>query len=440
MIHDAQGQPLRSATAAAARHYDEAVRAYALSYGDTLGALDAALREAPNLTMAVLFKAWVMVLANDVPMAAKARPMIAAAREMEQGERERTHVAALAHAVEGHRHSATAVLDRYLLAAPHDLLAHAAAMFLDAFQGRFHRVRDRSARALPLWSKDQPGFGLLLAYYGFGLEEAGQYAEAETISRAAAKLEPHGYWPHHAVSHVFEMTGRPRDGLEWMAERETLWSGKLNMSRVHIWWHKALFHMELGDKDAALAIYDGPILETQRPVGVSLTNATALLWRLETLGAESGQRWHALADIWSGHADGRLCLFGDIHAAMTQIRAGRTGELEALKSQMRVTANDCSDSAAAYRDLGLPLVAGLEAFAAGDHCSAVEHLWNARPHLMLLGGSYAQRDVIDWTMTEAAIRAGMRPVAIALANERIALRPESLPNKRFLAEAEKLAA
>jgi hypothetical protein len=124
---------------------------------------------------------------------------------------------------------------------------------------------------------------------------------------------------------------------------------------------------------------------------------------------------------------------------MTQMRAGRTAELEALKSQMRVTAMDGSDSAAAYRDLGLPLVAGLEAFAAGDHSSAVEHLWNARPHLMLLGGSYAQRDVIDWTMTEAAIRAGMRPVAIAMANERTALRPYSLPNKRFLAEAEKLA-
>jgi tetratricopeptide (TPR) repeat protein len=440
MMHDAQGQPLLGATAAAARHYDAAMRAYALSYGDALGALEAALAEAPHLTMAVLFKAWVLVLANDAPMASKARPLIAAAGEMKQGDRERAHLAALVHAVEGHRHSATSVLDRYLLAEPHDLLAHAAAMFLDAFQGRFHRVRDRSARALPLWSKDQPGYGLLLAYYGFGLEEAGNYAEAETISRAAAKLEPHGYWPHHAVSHVLEMTGRPRDGLQWMAEREPLWSGKLNMSRVHIWWHKALFHIELGDKEAALAIYDGPILETQRPVGVSLTNATALLWRLETLGSESGRRWEALADIWSGHADGRLCLFGDVHAAMTQMRAGRTTELEALKSKMRVTANDSSDSAAAYRDLGLPLVAGLEAFVSGDYRAAVENLWDARPHLLLLGGSHAQRDVIDWTMTEAAIRANMRPVALALANERIALRPESLPNKRFLAEAEKLAA
>ena len=34
-----------------------------------------------------------------------------------------------------------------------DLLAHFAALILDAFQGRFPFVRDRSARALPFWPK-----------------------------------------------------------------------------------------------------------------------------------------------------------------------------------------------------------------------------------------------------------------------------------------------
>ena len=39
--------------------------------------------------------------------------------------------------------------------------------------GRFHWVRDRSARALPFWSADRPGYGTLLAIHGCGLEEAG---------------------------------------------------------------------------------------------------------------------------------------------------------------------------------------------------------------------------------------------------------------------------
>ncbi|MGZ9021569.1 MAG: hypothetical protein ACXW3S_16820, partial [Rhodoplanes sp.] len=51
------------------------------------------------------------------------------------------------------------------------------------------------------------------------------------------------------------------------------------------------------------------------------------------------------------------------------------------------------------------------------------------------GGSHAQRDIIDWTLNEAAIRAGMHDTAEALANERLAVRPHSPINRRFLERA-----
>jgi hypothetical protein len=57
-----------------------------------------------------------------------------------------------------------------------------------------------------------------------------------------------------------------------------------------------------------------------------------------------------------------------------------------------------------------------------------------------MGGSHAQRDVIDWTLAEAAVRAGQRDIALSLAHERMATRPESLPNRRFLQQAEAIAA
>ena len=68
-----------------------------------------------------------------------------------------------------------------------------------------------------------------------------------------------------SVAHVMEMTGRPEDGLGWMAAREALWSTAGHVNQVHIWWHKALFHLELGQYDAAFALYDGPMRATQRP-------------------------------------------------------------------------------------------------------------------------------------------------------------------------------
>jgi tetratricopeptide (TPR) repeat protein len=440
MITDAQGNGLTGATAEAAALLDDGIRAFTLSYGDTLGALDKAIQAAPTFVMAHLTKAWVLTLANDAFFVIKARALLDKARALEMNERERVHAAALAHAVEGHRAAAVALLDRHVMATPHDLLAHACAMFLDAFLGRFHWVRDRSARALPLWSKDQAGYGILLSFYGFGLEEAGNYAKSEEISRAAAELEPHGYWPHHAVSHVMEMTGRPEEGLAWMAGREAFWSGKNNASRVHIWWHKALFHMELRQSAEALAIYDGPILETQRPAGVSLTNATALLWRLETLGVDAGKRWQDQAEIWRGHADGRLCVFADIHAVMTALRAEDGAETDRLLAAMRTTAADGTESAPVYRDIGLPVAHGLAAFTRGAYGEAVERLLPARADLWRMGGSYAQRDLIDWTLAEAAMRAGQRDVALSLAYERLGLRPESAPNQRFLRQAQGLAA
>jgi tetratricopeptide (TPR) repeat protein len=440
MIKDAQGHDLTGGTREAADHLDQGVRAFALAYGDALASVDTARSSAPGFVMAHLAKAWVLGLANDSLMVQPARDLLASVRGLPMNERERAHAAALAHAVRGHRASATAILDQHLMRYPHDLLGHYAAMLLDAFQGRFHCVHSRCARALPRWSKSQPGYGLMLSFYGFGLEEAGHYPEAEDTSRAAAELEPFGYWPHHAVSHVMEMTGRPADGLAWMAAREPLWSGKANANRVHIWWHKALFHIELGDYRAALDIYDGPVVATQRPLGISLTNATALLWRLETLGIDAGERWRQLSAIWEGHADGQLCLFADIHALMTALRAGNGTETDRLLGAMRTTAGSDAEQAEAYRDIGLPAAAGVAAFHAGDYAGAVEHLFPARYHLWKLGGSHAQRDLIDWTLTEAAVRAGQRDMALSLAYERLGLRPGSAPNRRFLSGAEAIAA
>jgi hypothetical protein len=235
------------------------------------------------------------------------------------------------------------------------------------------------------------------------------------------------------------MTGRPKHGLDWMEERERLWSTKDNTNRVHIWWHKALFHIELGQYTSALELYDGPILASMRPACLSICNASSLLWRLEMLGCETGDRWRHLAALWEGRADGRLYVFSDIHASMAELRAGHIEALESRLAVMRQTAADGNDAAVIYRDIGLPIVQALVAFHYGAYAQAVEHLLPARFDLWKMGGSHAQRDVIDWTLAEAAVRAGLRDVALSIAHERLGLRPKSAPNRRFLREAEAIA-
>ena len=388
--------------------------------------------------MAYLGKAWVLGLANDPGLMTQATALVETARPLRLNEREQAHLAALSHLVEGARAAAVAVLDRHLMHYPFDLVAHQAAALSDGFLGRFHWVRDRSARALPLWSKDQLGYGTLLAFHGFGSEEAGDYARAEDESRAAAELEPLSFWPHHTVAHVMEMTGRPEDGLGWMAAREALWSTPGHMNQVHIWWHKALFHLELGQYDAALALCDGPMRATQRALALSLTNATALLWRLDTLGVDIGKRWREQADLWEHHADGKCLVFADIHAAMPELRSGQVARVERRLEAMQQTAASGVEAAGLYRTVGIPVVEGLAAFHRGAYAEAVELLLPVRVDLWQIGGSHAQRDVVDWTLTEAAVRAAQRDVALSLAHERLATRPRSAPNRRFLRHAEEI--
>jgi tetratricopeptide (TPR) repeat protein len=440
MSEDAHGHPLSGASAPAASAYNDAVRAFNLVCGDAIGAFDAAREAAPEFTMAYLGKAWLLTMANDPGLMTQAAGLIATARPLPKNEREEAHFAAVSHVVEGGRAAAVAVLDRHLMRYPFDLLAHQAATLCDGFLGRFRWVKDRSARALPLWSRDRQGYPTMLALHAFGCEEAGDYARAEDESREAAELEPLSFWPHHTVAHVMEMTGRPEDGLGWMAAREALWSTPTHTNQAHIWWHRALFHIELGQYEAALALYDGPVRATQRRLGNILTNASALLWRLDTLGCDVGDRWHELADLWEGHADGKCLVFTDIHAAMAELGAGREALVDQRLAAMRDTAASDREAARLYRTVGVPVVEGLTAFRRGAYDRAIELLTQTRFDLWGIGGSHAQRDVIDWTLTEAAVRAGQRDVALSLAHERLGSRPRSVPNRRFLNQAAAIAA
>ncbi len=144
-------------------------------------------------------------------------------------------------------------------------------------------------------------------------------------------------------------------------------------------------------------------------------------------------------DIVGGHADGKCLVFGDIHAAMAELRSCQEALVERRLAAMRETAANGVEAAGLYRTAGIPIVEGLAAFDRGAYAEAVESLLPVRFDLWQIGGSHAQRDVVDWTLTEAALRAGQRDVALSLAYERLATRPRSAPNRRFLRHAEAIA-
>jgi hypothetical protein len=152
-------------------------------------------------------------------------------------------------------------------------------------------------------------------------------------------------------------------------------------------------------------------------------------------GHDVGGRWEELARTWDRHADGRLYPFNDWHAALAYLGAGRDGEVERFLTAWRLGTADDSEPAMWARQIALPLVEGFTAFWRGDYEGAVSRLHPARFIANGFGGSNAQRDIIDWTLTEAALRGGLRNLAEALAHERLALKPQSPVNRGFLARA-----
>ncbi len=439
MIRDAQGNAASGATPEAMVDYDAAVAAFSLYRGDPIGAAKRAVAHAPDFAMARLLMGWLFALATEPGLTAHARTIAGDARDLPMDDRARAHLAALDLLLAGEWTAAARAMERLSMTWPRDLVALQAGHLMDFFRADAVTLRDRIARALPLWPEDLPGRSCVLGMHAFGLEETADYARAEAAGREAIAAEPRDAWAHHAVAHVMEMEGRAEDGLGWMIAREPHWSGDDSFFQVHNWWHRGLCHLELDQPEAALALYDGPILGAAGGAAVNLVDASSLLWRIAAEGHDPGDRWAPLALAWDAHADGRLFPFNDFHAAMAWLGAGRTADVERLIATYRA-AGDTSEVGRWAAETALPLIEGFAAFHRGAHAEAVDLLLRARRIVGRFGGSHAQRDVIDWTLTEAALRGGLRDVGEALSRERLALRPHSPVNRRFLSRARTIAA
>ncbi len=435
MITDPQGHALSGANQEALAAYEQAVTAFQLYRGDPMSSLAQATAAAPHFAMAHIVQGHLLALATEPGCVAMARDVLGGLRQMRLNEREASHAGVIERVLEGEWTEAALAMDRHNVQFPFDIVALQAGHLIDFYRANARNLRDRIARALPQWSPEMPGYSILLGMYAFGLEESGDYARAEAAGREALNLEPLDCWAHHAVAHVMEMQGRAQDGVGWMRTREPFWSGDDNFFKVHNAWHGALCHLDLGKIDDVLAIYDGMVRKTPSAVALDLVDASALLWRLHLAGVDVGERWVEVAQTWDAHADGKLYPFNDWHAVMVWLGAGRMTDVQRLSRTLRA-ADGRSEVSRWAAGTGADLVDGFAAHWRGEHDAAVQHLYRARHITNHFGGSHAQRDIIDWTLTESALRAGQRDLAEALAHERLAHKPHSPVNRAFLQRAQ----
>jgi hypothetical protein len=423
-LKDAFGLTLSGVTEAGLAPYVQAVRELQCFIGDPVGSVDRAIAHDPGFVMAHVFKGYLFGLATEPDASAVARTCHEAALPLAGTAREQAHVAALGHLANGHWHEASAILEAIAKDHPLDAVALQVGHQIDFFTGNARMLRDRIGRALPSWDSDMPGYHAILGMQAFGLEEMGEYIRAERLGRTAVEIEPRDGWAQHAVAHVMEMQSRQKDGIAWMRADPEAWTRE-SFLKVHNWWHLALFHYDLGETGEVLALYDGPIYGARSTLALNMVDASAILWRLHLGGVDVGDRWAALAQNWAPKAGAGNYAFNDAHAMMAFVGAGLNASARTLLDTQREAMRGSDDNAAFTRDVGHPLTLAIKAFGEGNYAETISLIRPIRAIASRFGGSHAQRDVIDLTLIEAALRAGDGALARTLAAERSAARHDS---------------
>jgi hypothetical protein len=344
----------------------------------------------------------------------EAKAPLARARELAPSTtpREQSQIAIFEKILSGQAPAALEAIREHMKSWPRDAmaLAPATSVFgLIGFSGKVGREVDQLAMIAPFekhygddwWYRTQLAFAQI---------ELGQFVEGGRNIGAALAAYPDSAHAAHIHCHLFYETGEREAGLaflkEWMANYP-----RDGMMHCHNHWHLALWSMETGRHDEAWRIYD-TALRPGAAWGPQINVATdcpAFLLRAEMAGQpRRPELWRELAD-YSTKWFGRPGLsFADMHTVLAYAMAGENEKLAPFTDNPRGSAGDM-----------VPAMArGFTAFAAGNYKRAEGELEPLLDTHERLGGSRAQRDLLEYTVASAKLRVGNKTEARAFIEKR----------------------
>lgn len=344
---------------------------------------------------------------------------------------ERSHIEALCHTSNDNNYAACNVYEDILAEYPGDMLAGHLAYFGHLHSGRVRGLRDPMYRMATNMKSADRYYGNVWGKLCLGFGENCQFVQAEAAGKKALEHTPRDIWAIHSMAHVHEETERPNKGLSFLEGCEHNWRENGSL-RTHVAWHRTLYHVQLGEYEAALTQFDDVIMPLVRkgPMPFPLSDASSLLLRLQMFNedlqkGELRERWRELGQMYTEFADGINTVFYDANAVIGLVfgeEEAAAGKLvEAIREQARMHTEEKTESfnhMRAHR-FGIALAEGITAFAREDYGEAVDLVYPVRyDYRDLCGASHAQRDVIELLLLVAAIRAGRHRLAKGLLDER----------------------
>ncbi|MEP3279758.1 MAG: tetratricopeptide repeat protein [Stappiaceae bacterium] len=423
---DLFGYELSVSTDEAIESWNKTVLAFLAHAAVTPDHLQASMTKAEKFPMAHIAKGYFCILLGRKELVATAREAFAVAEtqvaEIGITKREQLYLDALKHLLSGRYATAANTLHSILTDCPGDGLAAKLVHAIRFILGDAAGMRASLEQILDSYSDDNPATGYMYGCYAFALEETGEYERAEKMGRTALDTVSDDAWGLHAVAHVYDMTGRAEEGVEWMRARPDAWS-HCNNFRYHCWWHLALMHLDRGEIDEVLTLYDNEVRQDKTDDYRDISNGASLLSRLEIDGVNVGNRWEELAALSEKRTADNCVVFADLHYMLSLNGGNRQEAANRLMTNVVTLAEQQdTDMGQVASEAGIPAMNGLEAYREGNYFSAYKNLSAALPVLKNVGGSHAQRDVFDRLTIEAAIRSGHAKDANELLNDRLSRR------------------
>ena len=418
--------PVTCSSAAAVENYVAAVDLLLSAWPGSEARLDRALAADPDFALAHIARARLLQLQARIPEA-KAEAARAQSLADRVTPRERRHIEAIAASINGAAGDALATVRAHAAEYPRDALPLSLALGVFGLLG-FSGRRDHHEAQLALLKELAPHWGedwWFLGYLGWACIETGEVAKGtELVERSLAGNLRNAHAAHQRVHGFFE-SGDADNGAafieNWLPDYDR--AGQLH---CHLSWHLALFELARGNPERARAIYlDNirPSVAQAMPMLVLADSASFLWrWRFYELGPSLDEEWAEVAAHARRHFARASLAFADIHAALAE--AGVSDD-DGLQSRISGLQSLARDGRLPPGEVAAALCAGMAALGRGDNTEAAEILEPALADLSRIGGSHAQREIVEDSLIIAYLRSGQSAKAAPLLHTRLGRRPSA---------------
>ena len=419
MLTDAYGNLLSTQSVEARDAYDLGVRRFLGAEPGVAAAFYTALDADDGFALAHIG------VAREMQMRGRSdqtKASLNCARELTGGlsARERSHVNASGLLLEGKSAAARAAVYEHVEEWPADVMVAQMCTSVFGLIG-LSGLPGREAEQLAYTMRLEPHYGenwWYRAQLAFAQLEVGQLAPAEENVEAALAANPDSAHSAHIRSHIYYENLQDEDGLRYISD----WWKNYDQEATfynHLSWHVGLWSLETGDIDRMWQILDcdiAPEASHGPPLNV-MTDTAALLFRAELMGVDVPvERWRKISEYALARFPKPGLAFADVHAAIAHARSANRNALDTI----------IENASGPAGDLTRIIATGYREMEDKNWSRAAEFFEDAIRDHARIGGSNAQRDLIDFSLAACLVRDGRRQEARTVLR---ITRPRALANE-----------